>query len=170
MSDHLPWEETLRNLNKWSNCLRISGYTPQERFHTIRGAIQRVEEMKRKVREGEIESLNRSKSEILRAKESKGGVTAATWYLKGSTVSVTKCQPTPGGELATRLKKTLNPKDSKEKIQVVEEGGLPISVGLRTNDPFRPQSCRYEDNKCMVESGKDCAPWEPYMRSLALLA
>ena len=51
VSDHLPWEETVRSLNKWSNCLRISGYTPQKRFNTIRGAIQRVEEMKRKVRD-----------------------------------------------------------------------------------------------------------------------
>ena len=113
--------------------------------------------MKRKVRDGGIESLNRSKSEILKAKESKGGVSSATWYLKGSTVSVTKCQPTPGGELASRLKKILNPRDSKDRIQVVEEGGLPISVGLKANDPFRPQSCRFGDDKCMVEVGKDCA-------------
>ena len=39
----------------------------------------------------------------------------------------------------------------------MEEGGLPISAGLKVNDPFKPDTCRYGDSKCIVENGKDCA-------------
>ena len=39
----------------------------------------------------------------------------------------------------------------------MEEGGLAISSGLKINDPFRPQTCRFGDLDCMVETGKDCA-------------
>ena len=73
VSSHLPWEETVRHLDIWANCLRISGYNQKECFDTIRGAIMRVKEMRRKVSDGEIPSLNRSKDEILRTKAAKGG-------------------------------------------------------------------------------------------------
>ena len=112
--------------------------------------------MKRKVSEGEIPSLNRNKEEIIKTKAAKGGACAATWYLRWMTSKVVKCQSTPGGALTTRLKKTLNREGFKERIQVMEEGGLPISVGLRVNDPFYPGSCRYGDPKCIVENNKDC--------------
>ena len=81
----------------------------------------------------------------------------ATWYLKGKTSKVVKCQTTPGGLLTARLKKTLNPEGAKERVQIMEEGGLPISIGLRVNDPFHPGSCRFGDTKCIVENGKDCS-------------
>ena len=116
----------------------------------------RVQEMKKKVIDGEIPSLNRSKDEILRKKAAKGGACAATWYLKGQTSRVVKCQPTPGGLLTKNLKKALNPDGCKERTHVMEEGGLPVTVGLRVNDPFHPGSCRYGDPKCIVEQNKDC--------------
>ena len=37
--------------------MRVSWYFAKERYSTIKGAIVHVEEMRRKVREGEIESL-----------------------------------------------------------------------------------------------------------------
>ena len=100
--------------------------------------------MKDQVEEGTIPSLNRSKDEILVSKEAKGGNKTATWYLRGQTSKVTKCQPTPGSILANRLKKALNPEGSKERVQVIQEGGLPISSGLKINDPFRPKACGLE--------------------------
>ena len=42
VSEHLPWSETQKHLNVWSNCFRISGYSPKEIFDTIRGAVLRV--------------------------------------------------------------------------------------------------------------------------------
>ena len=68
-----------------------------------------------------------------------------------------KVQPTPGSSLAGKLKEGLNPAGAKEQIQVIEEVGLPISAGLKLNDPFRPHKCRFGDNTCLVEPGKDCA-------------
>ena len=39
----------------------------------------------------------------------------------------------------------------------MEEGGVPISAGLKRNDPFFSGGCRFGDPDCIVEGGKDCA-------------
>ena len=39
----------------------------------------------------------------------------------------------------------------------MEEGGVPITAGLKKNDPFFSGGCRFGDSKCIVENGKDCA-------------
>ena len=50
------------HLSEFSNCMIISGYKMKERWITIRGSILRMEEMRRKVVRGDIESVNRKKS------------------------------------------------------------------------------------------------------------
>ena len=65
--------------------MRISGYSVKERWNAIRGSIMRLEEMRKKVNNGEIVSINRTKSEIQRNKIQKGGFTSSSWYLKGKT-------------------------------------------------------------------------------------
>ena len=87
--------------------MRNSGYSASERYRAIREGVMRYEEMRRKLSNGEIQSLNRSKEEILRSKISKGGLSASSWYLKGKTERVMYCQPTPGGKLAKKLKVAL---------------------------------------------------------------
>ena len=99
ISDDCPWSETVKHLSEFSNCLRIWGYDKKTRYQTIRGAIMRHRSMRQKVIDGEIESVNRTKIEILRTKREKGGLIASLWYLKGETDKVTTCQPTPGGIL-----------------------------------------------------------------------
>ena len=157
MANNLPWSEVTRHLNEWSQTMKISGYSAKERFEAIRGAVLRKEEMERKLKAGEITSLNRNKEEIIRMKAAKGGLIASTWFLKGQTTSTIKCQPTPGGNLAKRLNKALNPEGKKERTHVVEEGGLPVTATLRRTDPFHPGTCRFQDPDCIVETGKDCA-------------
>ena len=44
ISPDLPWSESVTHMNKWSLCLKESGYTPKERFDAIRGACMRQEE------------------------------------------------------------------------------------------------------------------------------
>ena len=105
--DH-DWSEHAKHLTIFSNCLRISGYSEKERFETIRGACMRFKEMRRKVDEGEIPSINRKKEEIIAMKIKKGGLTVGSWYLSGEVNKVITCQATPGGILAKHLKKNLN--------------------------------------------------------------
>ena len=83
ISAWLPWEESRQHLSEWSNTLKISGYSENERFDAIRGAVTRQEEMKRLVSTGDIASLHRSRNEILRSKSKKSGILASTWFLKG---------------------------------------------------------------------------------------
>ena len=80
----------------------------EERWNAIRGSVMRLEEMRRKVTKGEIESINRKKSEILKMKIKKGGLTSSSWFMKGTTYNVISCQPSPGGILARKLNDTLN--------------------------------------------------------------
>ena len=159
MSPNLPWSDTVAVMNQWSLCMRDSGYSEKERYDAIRGACMRHEEMLRKVREGDITSINRKRKEILQTKQDKGGLCAATWYLKGQTSNTVKCQATPQGFLAKELTKVLN-KDrgpSDERIKVVEEGGSPAIAAIRKADPFRSENCRFRDPACIVEKSRDCA-------------
>ena len=79
--------------------MKISGYSQKERYEAIRGAVMRQEEMKRKLEQGEIQSLHRGRREIQASKERKGGLQASTWYLRGQTARTVRCDPTPGSRL-----------------------------------------------------------------------
>ena len=68
--------------------------------------MERWKEMKKKVDNCEIESANRSKSDIVRMKVDNGGLIASSWFMKGKTHNVISCQLTPGGVLARKLSKT----------------------------------------------------------------
>jgi hypothetical protein len=57
----------------------MSGYSARERRDTIKGAIERLRQMKNKIETGEIAMLNRSREEILMDKARKGG-NACTWF------------------------------------------------------------------------------------------
>ena len=156
ISEDCPWSETVRHLSDFSNCLRISGYDNKTRFQTIRGAIMRHNEMRKKVEMGEIVSVNRTKDEIIRTKREKGGLTASSWYLKGETDKVITCQPTPGGILKSKLNKVMNPPGAERRILITEDGGQPAVSYLKKTDPFFTQTCRYGDENCIVEQTKDC--------------
>ena len=56
--------------------------------------------MERKLETGEIEAMSRTKAQIQRAKQKKGGTTASSWFLRGTTKRVMTYQPTPVGKLA----------------------------------------------------------------------
>lgn len=77
--------------------------------------------------------------------------------MKGETKYVITCQPSPGGKLANMLKTKLNRKTNNVRILVTEDGGLPVTAGLRKTDPFKWLECRFKDPSCIVETGKDCA-------------
>ena len=156
VSPDCPWDESARHLSEFSNAMRISGYNSRERLRTIQGAVSRHREMLRQVEEGKIVSINRSKVEISERKLEKGGITAGSWFLKGETKRVITCQPTPGGKLARTLTKVLNPPGTQERTLVTEDGGKPAIMSLRRTDPFMKEECRFGDETCMVEKGKDC--------------
>ena len=123
----------------------------------MRGCVMRYKEMERKVKNGDIPSLNRDRTEILCAKTAKGGLMSMSWFLKGVTDRIITCQPTPGGELCRRLKECINGDVNRRRVLVQEDGGFPVTSSLRRTDPFKPHGCRFGDDQCMVEDNKDCA-------------
>ena len=57
-------------------------------------------------------------------------------------------------ETAKNLKKATS--STGERLKVVEEEGAPEIATVRRTNPFREQSCRFKDSKCIVEGGKYC--------------
>ena len=111
--------------------------------------------MRNEVEPGERESLYRTRDQILAAKDIKGGLSAASWFLAGETRSVISYQATPGGVLADRIRKAVGVTKGGERRLVTEEGGVPVTMGLKSADPFKNQDeCKYGDPECWVKDGK----------------
>ena len=91
--------------------------------------------MESEVSKGERDSMFRTRDEILKAKEAKGGLSAATWFLSGDRRSVVTCQATPGGTLAKMLRESIGKTNKGETRLVTEEGGIPVTLGLKVTDP-----------------------------------
>ena len=91
-------------------------------------------------------SLFRNKKEIMAAKKAKK-VWSNPWYLKGNTIGTVSCPTTPRGKLKDILNKAVNSNRSSSdgRLLVVEDGGKPIHVGMRVDDPCRPPGCIFGD-------------------------
>ena len=150
--------------------MKISGYSVEERFNAIKGSVLRMEEMRKKVSDGEIESVNRKKSEIIQQKIDKGGITSSSWFLRGNTYYVISCQPTPGGILAKKLNERVNAINPTKRILVKKDRGSPTISSLKKSDPFRLPTCRFSDPRCIVEMGETVRSRELFTKYPALNA
>ena len=154
----LPWSEVALHLTEYSYMLYLSGYINIERYNFIKGAIIRMETIDAEIAAGLRKSRFRTGDEIREAKISNGGLSLATWFLTKDVCSTVSCQATPGSKLATILQNNINKSstDGKRKV-VLEEGGHPISLGLKKRDPFLTNGCQFNDNDCIMRSDKDCS-------------
>ena len=137
--------------------LYLSGYSSKERYNYIKGAIERRETMDKEVSEGKRESIYRKGTEIKEAKIEKGGLTPATWFLSSTVASTISCQATPGSTLARMLGKEVGVTSKGQRKLVLEEGGQPITLGLKARDPFSKPGCKFRDPQCIVKPNKDCS-------------
>ena len=153
----LPWNETARHLSEYSHMLYLSGYSKKERYHNIKGAINRVETMRTEVEAGTRESMYRTRDQIKEAKITKGGLSSATWFLTSSVSCTVSCQPTPESKLASQLQARITTTSRGDRRQVIEEGGEPVSMGLKKKNPFFKPGCSFGDQNCLVRPDKDCS-------------
>ena len=84
-------------MTEYSDMLRISGYSEKERLNFIKGALTRHREMLDEVNRGERVLLFRERKHIEEAKDLKGGLSAASWYLGGQVKTTVSCQATQEG-------------------------------------------------------------------------
>ena len=150
-----PWKEVVKHVSDYSWSLKISGYNETQRYRTIKGAIDRALTIREEVRNGVRDSINRSKSEIQKSKIDKMDW-SNTWFLKGEVGSTVSCPVTVDGTLRKQLSRTLNDGKTGGKILVIEDGGRPITCGLRTKDPRRPPGCIFGDRNCIVSHSEQC--------------
>ena len=63
----------------------------------------------------------------------------------------------PVGLLRSNLSRAINSiHPENEKVLVIEDGGMPITQGLKIKDPLRPSGCIFNDSRCPVKEGIDC--------------
>ena len=148
---------TAKHLTDFARIMQISGYTKQERFDAINGAILRHKEMVNEVNSGIRNSLFRNKEGIMNSKR-KRKIWSNTWYLKGNTIGTMSCPTTPGGKLRKVIDSTINDdrSESEGKILIIEDGGRPIHSGIKIKDPCRPKGCIYGDINCIVDPNYHC--------------
>ena len=96
----------------------------------------------------------RVREQIQEAKDAKGGLSAASWFLGGQVKATISCQATPGGVLAERIKKAIGTAKDGQTRLVLEDGGAPITLGLKKKDPFEKKECKFGDPQCWIKDGK----------------
>ena len=111
------------------------------------------------MRGGDWDSQYRTKETILSSKLRKGGNSPGTWFLKGEVTNTVTCSATPDSGLKQAISKSLASEKQADRGQtlVLEDGGLPIMIGLKVRDPFRCQGCMFKDDKCMINLNTDCS-------------
>ena len=58
------------------------------------------------------------------------------------------------GVLADNLRKAIGTsRDGQQKL-VLEDGGVPVTLGLKQKDPFSDNKCKFGDEECWVQDGK----------------
>jgi hypothetical protein len=155
-----PWIQRAVHMSEWSNMLRVSGYKEDYRYNIMKGALERYNTMVKKEKEGEIQNLYRSRSQIVQMCKDRGGkASAATWFMKGEISSTTSTAPTPEGQLKEKIQKLLESvsKAGGGRTKVIEVGGVSIARGLRKLDPFRTEGCDFKDPLCMVDPKIACS-------------
>ena len=138
-------EIQIKYLNEFMIKLKNSGYNKKYRIEVLDSAMKAFDKMKEDDKNN-IKPLYRSRSwnnaERKKSKEMK----KQNWWKsdpKTDFKSVFFVPPTPGGILAKELRKReveLN-KNSKERIKIVESGGIQMKNILATKNPFQKRKC-----------------------------
>ena len=126
--------------------MKISGYSQKFRTECLLSAKNAYKILLEKEK-SEGSPLFRTREEMIAAKLKKNRASSDWW--KSSTnvskqfTSVLFVPPTPGGELAKRLKKRESELNSGHKmnIKIVEKGGIKVKNILVRKDPFPPLRC-----------------------------
>ena len=76
--------ERQEELSKFSNRMRVSGYSQKFRQEMLKGVVERWDKVEQEVREG-TRIKYRNRREIREQKAKSGGRSSATWFMKGET-------------------------------------------------------------------------------------
>ena len=152
----LKWEVKANFLSEFSNSMRTSGYGVKYRREMIQGVIKRYKELIISVESG-ARPLYRTKQMMREAKLAKGGISSASWHLRGMIKQTVNIPITPGAELAAELEKRIGDMIGPDfgKTKIIEKGGMNLLGGVYRSDPFKTHGCRWNE-QCLVDGSKDC--------------
>ena len=155
MDNYTTREERNLVLGTFLNGMRISGYGQPIRQDILQGILARD----RALRTG---SRYRTRAEIMGQKAARDDKYLNTWFLRGTTTSVLKVQPTPGGLLAQHVRNKIGKLKAPDggTTKVVEGAGRGIMAGLRQPDPGIKPGCQFGGSgaltSCLIDSKQTC--------------
>ena len=135
-----------KHLNQFMLKLKNSGYGRQFRKEVLDSALQAFDKMLAEDKNGTKPMYRSKKWNFEERQKAKLNKKRDWWNNEKSKTqykSVLFVTPTPGGVLATELRKReadLN-KHSNERIKIVEKGGLKVKDILGSKNPFRNSKC-----------------------------
>ena len=91
-------------------------------------------------------------------KSTEHGKYNSNWFMKKGVTGTLQVTCTPLGELANKIKQKLKTIERDEnKTLVIEKSGIPISAGLKKENPYKLPGCPSGILKCPVKSDQDCS-------------
>ena len=119
----------------------------------LKGILEREKQIESDIKEGK-RIRYRNREEIEAMKSNKSGTSSNTWFLQGSHTSVLNVPSTPGGALASKLRKAIGRHKAPDggTTKIVESGGSKLTAGMTA---AKSTSCPYPD-KCSADGQLDC--------------
>ena len=148
--DKIGWEKIAGHLTYFMASMQVAGYDKSFRFQVLKSAIHAYEVKKEDEQRGGVpfhRARDWRRSERRKEKEEK----KTSWYKKGGKESVLFVAATPDSELKKQVQEEVD--RSGFKIKVVEKSGTRLVRILQRNDPFKPETCR-DEQQCMVCRGR----------------
>ena len=158
MSKRLPWEETVKHLDDFSERLKLSGYDEDYRFQVIKAGVEGFDKMLQEEETGG-RPINRHRSWEEDQRQKKKELQKRKWFQKGGYDVPLFVPHTPRGALAKamREKEAQNNQGRKIRFKIVEKGGVSLERKLRRSNPWAGGKCgRPRCFQCRGVKGGDC--------------
>ena len=99
----------------------------------------------------------RNRQQLLQTKADRKGKNNNNLFIKADVRSTILIPPTPNGDLTNLVKEQLATKRvNGGTTKVLQATGVPITSGLRRENPYKLQGCPYKD-QCAATPDTDCA-------------
>ena len=154
----LPWEVNADHLSNLSMRMKASGYDEKMRLEVIKSAVTGFEKMV-EVEKAGGRPINRPRDWEEDQRQTSKQTNKQNWYRKGGHHVPIFVPHTPGGELASRMRRKEEENNQGRKIRylICERGGTKIHNKLWKANPWTQKKCGQNDCfPCMGDRGGNC--------------
>jgi hypothetical protein len=140
----MKWDDRKLFLQDYVVRLYHAGYSEWFRHEVVKQAIARYEGMVKADKDGQ-HPMYRERDWQAPERRQQKAKKKTSWLNRGGFDTVIMVNPTPGGELATRLQCVINENPGPVKIKIQQQGGIQVKTRLQKTNPGRTKGCNSED-------------------------